>query len=55
MEQKNVVLQPVEFFASVKINLLSRTALLSQCSILTKDLKTNIMVLIENEKVIMDR
>ena len=47
---KNVVIQPVKFCASAKVNLLSITALLSQGSIFTKELKNNILLSIENEK-----
>ena len=53
MKQKNVTLQPVKFCASAKINSLSITTLLMLHP--HKRLKKNIMVSIDNEKVIMGR
>ena len=40
--------------ASAKVNLLSITALLSQGFVITKDKRNNIMVSINDKKVIMD-
>ena len=52
---KSVILHPVKFCASAKINLLLIAALLSQGSILAIDSKNNIVVSIDNQKVSMGR
>ena len=52
---KTVILQSLKFCANSKVNFLSITALLSQGSILAKDLKNIILVAINNKNVIIYR
>ena len=49
---KNFALQPIKCCASGKVNLLLTTALLSQGSFITKDLKNNVVVSLNNKNLI---
>ena len=53
--RKNIVLQLDKFRIMARVNLLSFTGLLSQEAILAKDMKNDIVALINGNKIFMER